>query len=232
MTVDFTHLRNQIIPSYLSTDKDDPYALIFVVNDSKNDTGELPPEDHIVAAAMQALTGLLLSENEETRTRVSAWLAGRIRKIVKRAKNAAWDKTAQTDVPYYESSFNDAKVRVFAPIQLSQQPPALKKLQVTGLQATVKHTLVVAEEMLIVNVDANLDMTTGKLIAQVGHAVQLFIMYADEEKVTAWFDAGQRVAVIPTDTMPSEDSVDIVVRDAGFTEVPAGSLTATALYRL
>lgn len=231
MTVEFTHLRNQVIPSYLSTDDDDPYALIFVVNDSKNDKGELPPEDHIIAAAMHALTDLLLSKDEDIQTRISAWLAGRIRKIVKRAKNAAWDKTTQTDVPYSEFSFNNAKVRVFAPMQLSQQPPALKKLQVTGLQATVKHTLAVAEDMLIVNVDANLDMTTGKLIAQVGHAVQLFIMDADENKVTAWLDAGQRVAVIPTDTMPSQDSVDVAVRDAGFTEVPAGSLTATALYR-
>jgi peptidyl-tRNA hydrolase len=228
MTADFTHLRNQVIPSYLSADDDDPYALIFVVNDSKNDKGELPPEDHILAAAMHALTDLLLSQDEDTQTRISAWLAGRICKIVKRAKNAAWDKTTQMDIPYSESSFNDAKVRVFAPMQLSHQPPALKKLQVTGLQATVKHTLAVAEDMLI---DAKLDMTTGKLIAQVGHAVQLFIMDADENKVTAWLEAGQRVAVIPTDTMPSQDNVDVAVRDAGFTEVPAGSLTATALYR-
>jgi peptidyl-tRNA hydrolase len=33
-------------------------------------------------------------------------------------------------------------------------------------------------------------------------------------------------------TMPNESEVDVFVRDAGFTEVPAGSVTAAAIYSI
>lgn len=226
-------LRDKIIPSYLSVDSEDPYAVIFVVNDTRNEGGFLPSEKDILQASTNALTALLLDSRPVVADALAVWMEGRIRKIVKRAKNSAWVKTQETDIPYTEASYGSATVRVFSPIPLSTQPPALKKLQVTGLQAEdIEPAVLEQESSLHIFVDDSLHMSTGKLVAQVGHAVQLFLMYAHEAKVASWRETGQLIRVTKEQTMPNESEVDVFVRDAGFTEVPAGSVTAAAIYSI
>jgi len=230
--VDYAHLRNQEIPSWTNQDDDDPYAMIFVVNDTKNELGELPAERDVLQASSLALTKILLDEDELTRVAVATWMSGRIRKIVKRARNSAWDKTANTAVPFVEAEYNSSKVRVFAPVRLSEQPAELKKLQVTGLQSEdLTERTELPDAYLAVSVPESLNMSTGKLVAQVGHAVQLFFMYANDAKVQAWVESGLAVTVKKVSKMPQEEEADAVVHDAGFTEVPAGSLTATAVFQ-
>jgi len=230
--VDYAHLRNQEIPSWTTQDDDDPYAMIFVVNDTKNELGELPAERDVLQASSLALTKILLDEDELIRVAVATWMSGRIRKIVKRARNSAWDKTGNTAVPFVEAEYNGSKVRVFAPVRLSEQPTELKKLQVTGLQSEdLTERTELPDAYLAVSVPESLNMSTGKLVAQVGHAVQLFFMYANDAKVQAWVESGLAVTVKKVSKMPQEEEADAVVHDAGFTEVPAGSLTATAVFQ-
>jgi peptidyl-tRNA hydrolase len=223
------YLRNRDLPSYQSKDEENPYAMIFVVNDSKDENGQLPAESDILTAATNAFILLLASDNEEVVERVEAWVSGRIRKIVKRAKNAAWDKLDAVEVPSFISGSHEAQVKVFAPMRIHDQPSELRKLQVTGLQATdVEPAAVVGKNFLEVFVDKKLNMSTGKLVAQVNHAVQLFLMSASDDRVDEWLMAGHFLRVIALEAMPEASEVDVVVHDAGFTEVPAGSLTATA----
>jgi peptidyl-tRNA hydrolase len=226
-------LRHKNLPSYQSEDAEDPYAVIFVVEDTRTETNMLFSEEDILQASTHALTALLLDSRVEVTEALTAWMDGRIRKIVKRAKNSAWVKTQHTKLPYREASYGTATVRVFAPIPLSTQPSALKKLQVSGLQADTGETNAnEGKPSLHIFVDETLDMSTGKLVAQVGHAVQLFLMYAYEAKVFSWLETGQLIRVTRTPVMPNENEVDVFVRDAGFTEVPAGSITAAAIYSI
>ena len=70
-------------------------------------------------------------------------------------------------------------------------------------------------------------MTTGKAMAQVGHAVQLFLMFANEADVQDWLDLGRPTHIRYATTLPTGADV-IAVHDAGFTEVKPDSLTVAA----
>jgi len=224
-----SHLRNKNIPSHLAKDEEDPYALIFVINDTKDDAGNIADEADILQASTLALVDLLLSDSAQVG--VQAWLEGRIRKITKRARGAAWDKASDVEVFYTEKTFGRATVRAYTPLRLSEQPQALKKLQVSGLQSeNISPKTDDAENYLHVYVDEKLDMSTGKLVAQVGHAVQLFLMYGDETKVLEWISSNQMNIVVEKVKSFPEDEPDVTVHDAGLTEVAAGSLTCVAYY--
>lgn len=221
------YLRDRVIPDFDSAESDDPYALILVVNDSKD---RVLVESEIYKASVKAVSQLLGDDSSEVREPVLAWLDGRIRKIVKRGRNKQWDDTA-TVSGFSEASFGTATVRAFAPVRLSEQPQALKKLQVTGLNAELDLTEEAVESALNVYVNRSLDMTVGKTVAQVNHAVQLFVMNGDQASVESWFENGQQVHFLYAPQVDDSFSADVIVRDAGFTEILPGSRTVAAVYR-
>lgn len=222
-------LEHLTVKDYTTEDSDDPYAMFFIVQENKNPDIVAPSEQDVLQAAMNAMVRLFESENPDVQTSLKAWMDGRIRKIVKRAKNTAWDRTGNTGFPYQEGTHRTAKVRVFLPIPVSQQPAELRKLQVTGLQVDSIADMPEPEtDYLKVYVNKNLAMSTGKLIAQVGHAVQLFLMGSDSEKTQQWLASERKVFVEKIDNIPTD--ADAFVHDAGFTEVPAGSLTAASKF--
>lgn len=232
MSLDF--LRNHDVPSYESVDDADPFALIFVVQDDRDEeTGEiLSTENDILSAAMVGLQKILLSNQEEVQDVVRAWMSGRIRKIAKRARKAAWNKVDILANPHVKVSYGNSTVIVFAPMRVSEQPPALRKLQVSGLQAEYLYPVDNDAPALRVVINPEVVMSTGKLVAQVGHAVQLFMMNANETKVNNWLNSGSVVLVLKDAVNEfDESSVDVAVHDAGFTEVAAGSLTCVASYK-
>jgi peptidyl-tRNA hydrolase len=76
-------------------------------------------------------------------------------------------------------------------------------------------------------------MSTGKAAAQCGHAAHLLVRQAAEPGRSAWIAAGLRVHLM--DDVIDDESwsrsvarAAVAVRDAGFTEVPAGTMTAVA----
>jgi peptidyl-tRNA hydrolase len=222
------------VPDFASIpDNDDPFAVIYVVNDSRDDEGNIAAEKDILQASSDALHRLLNDTNEEVTKRLSEWTSGRIRKIVKRARGAAWNKLIPLDVPHFHAESNGAEVLVFAPMRISEQPKEIKRLQVTGLNSNDYSSNEFSTEQgyLLVAVNDSLNMSTGKVVAQVGHAVQLFLMYGNEVEIENWADNGWPLKVVRAENLSEDTATGIVVHDAGFTEVPSGSLTATANYR-
>lgn len=209
-----------------------PFGAIFVVDGTKDEEGNIAAERDILQASTNALVQLLTSDNDIVKEAVEAWFAGRIRKIVKRASGAAWRKADALDLPHFVQEHNGARVMVFLPILIADQPKALKSLQVTGLNsADADPQTFENAAYLEVIVNDTLEMSTGKVVAQVGHAVQLFLTYGNDMEVQDWIANDTLIQVVRSKNMDESAVTGIVVRDAGFTEVPSGSLTAYANYR-
>jgi len=201
-------------------------AMVIVVNDTKNHTVY---EDDIFKASAKAVINLLGSDDLSVQESINSWLTGRIRKIVKRARNKAWDDTHSTEQKFSEATHASATVRVFAPMHFSDMPQPLKKLQVAGLEAEKTESNETLQNGLNIFIEKSLQMSTGKTVAQVNHVVQLFLMNGEEEKVNEWISNEFPVRFAFSETLDSYES-DIIVRDAGFTEIPSGSRTAIGVY--
>jgi hypothetical protein len=222
----YLYLQNRTIPGFDSPEQDDPYALILVVNDDKS---HIPEENDVYQASMEAVLTLLGDTDESVRESVNAWLDGRIRKIVKRARNKQWDDTTEVD-GHSEAVYGTAKVRAFPPVRLSEQPAVLKKLQVTGLNANRSENPSTAFSGLRVLVNQKLNMSVGKTVAQINHATQLFIMTGDPAKIESWFKQGNPIQVAFHSDLDDVVNPDSEVHDAGFTEVEPGSKTVVAIF--
>lgn len=223
-------LRTRVLPSF-ETPEEDPYAVVMVLKAVKDPEGNYPPERDIFQAASTALMELLLVDDPETQEHLNQWMNGRIRKLMKRVKPNQWETVLNSKVYHTVGVSGAAEVAVFRPVRISEQPDVLRKAQMSGLEVKDVSPFTVEDvPLLTVHADDNLHMSTGKLVAQVGHAVQLFLMYGNEYKIEPWLESGALISVQRTDTLPLLDTVDVIVRDAGFTEVPSGSVTVVALF--
>ena len=193
---------------------DDPLSMIFVVRDrSTDDDGNVvvPNESDAIDSAVAAMIGVLsyYDANCETNERVNEWIGSRIRKIVKRAHGSKWSKVldyalgnAETPhVPACYSSARGAGVIAFAPMRVSEQPRCIKSLQVSGLELS------------------------NPAIAQACHVVQIAFKSLDDDKYDDWRDNGF-CCKVDRGVIDDASEYDVCVHDAGFTEVPSGSLTA------
>jgi PTH2 family peptidyl-tRNA hydrolase len=86
----------------------------------------------------------------------------------------------------------------------------------------------------IVNCDLN--MTPGKIGAQIGHAAVLFMLQYSLSlgELTEWLKTGQTKVVLRAHTNDLEKIIAshpsiVSVKDNGLTEIPPGSLTVVAL---
>jgi hypothetical protein len=205
----------------------DPWSLSLV---ARVDKDPAPGHTDTLVAAARAVV-LLLSDprvtepDGELHDAVQAWRDRRIRKICRRARGAKWDRTA--GLPHAEATHGDAAVRVFAPHPRDEVPELLKPLQVGGLDLTDPEDLPVPgpDGVLTIRLTPGVGMTTGKAAAQVGHAAQL--AFERLPQAERWRAAGFGVRVLTGHpVLAAADRVD--VRDGGFTEVPPGTITASA----
>jgi peptidyl-tRNA hydrolase len=161
---------------------------------------------------------------------VLAWQDGRIRKVVRRARGAGWQRAAA--LPGIAVRHAGAELRVYPPVPVDAWPPDLARLQVGGTDlADPADPPPPLAGVPVVWLSPALTMTAGKAMAQVGHAAQVGWWASDWAARTAWQAAGFELAVRTADPadwpgllaagLPS-------VRDAGFTEVAPGSATAVA----
>lgn len=223
-------LRNHPLPDFTTVEEADPIVMLFVVNDDKNTS--LASSSVLEAAAQACMDTLTAPANEAA---VEAWLGGRIRKIVKRGRNKAWD-TALESLPNALGTVNEASVAAFAPEPSSSVPEALRKLQVNGLIYTddLRDVSELAPDphTLVVVLRKDLGMSLGKQVAQACHIVQLFAMNSDASQVEEWDAAGRHVKVAYVNGKEDIEALDTVVevRDAGFTEVAPNTLTAAGIY--
>jgi peptidyl-tRNA hydrolase len=221
-------LRELTLPDFKTVDESDPMALTLVVNTDRTEGVEPPSEQAVLIAAAHAVDLALTDERPEVKAAIQLWCAGRIRKLVKRARASAWTKLLTHPDHIATATHEGAQVAVFLPRAISEQPSELRKLQVQGLKFEVAfHHPHAAHDFLQVQVASDLSMTTGKLAAQVGHAVQLFLMHAPEAQVLAWWANGRAMHILYVERVEAEHEV----HDAGFTEVAANSLTVGANFR-
>jgi peptidyl-tRNA hydrolase len=161
---------------------------------------------------------------------VRDWQDARIRKVVRRARGAEWRRAEA--LPGITVTGKTAEVRVFPPVPLDGWPKELARLQVSGTDLDDPEPPAEADTTApVLWLSPDLDMSAGKAMAQAGHGAQLAWWELSDEERAAWRDAGFPLAVrtaAPGHWAELTASGLPLVRDAGFTEIAAGSCTVVA----
>jgi len=161
---------------------------------------------------------------------VRAWTDGRIRKVVRRARGAAWERAAA--LPGITVVHRSATIRVYPPVPADDWPPELARLQVSGTELEDPQPPgEVPAQTPVLWLNPELPMTAGKAMAQAGHAAQLAWQRLGPRLRSEWKQAGFELAVrtAAAGRWPELVASGLpVVRDGGFTEVAPGSCTVVA----
>jgi peptidyl-tRNA hydrolase len=170
----------------------------------------------------------------EWHEQVQRWTAGRIRKLVRRARGAPWARAAALGGVVVDHE--GAEVLALPPGPTDQLPPELNKLQVGGLDLPDPGRRAEARPEpgwpgVVVAVTPLSELGTGKAAAAAGHAAQLAALRMEPDRRGRWAEAGFPVLV----EHPGRDrwgslvkQVPVEVVDAGFTVVEPGTRTAVA----
>jgi peptidyl-tRNA hydrolase len=223
------------------TDEAEPWALNLVVRVER----ESPPHHtDVLEAAASATVRLLFDERASAQweSAITRWNDGRIRKLCRRARGTQWAATDELD--HVEVTVGSASVRAFVPVAVESQPRALHRLQMSGTEFLDSEPPVPAgihEPTVWLN--PTITMTSAKAAVQASHAAQLLAVAwhtKDSTAFLAWLGQGARVRVRVGDerfgalasyAQSTTSDIGVVIHDAGFTEVMAGSLTAVGLLR-
>ncbi len=161
---------------------------------------------------------------------VRAWTDGRIRKVVRRARGAAWERAAA--LPGITVVHRSATIRVYPPVPAGAWPAELARLQVSGTKLEDPQPPgEVPAQTPVLWLNPELAMTAGKAMAQAGHAAQLAWWRLGPRLRSEWKDADFELAVrtAAAGRWPELVASGLpVVRDGGFTEVAPGSCTVVA----
>jgi peptidyl-tRNA hydrolase len=214
-----------------SRDEGPQYALPLVIRVER----ATPPArtDALECAARAVLTLLTdprAGDDGEWAGLIRAWTDARIRKVVRRARGAAWSRAQ--DMPGITVTQRTAQVRVFPPVPVDDWPPDLAKLQVSGTDFTdPQPPAPPSPDLPTLWVTPEIPMTAGKAMAQVGHAAQLGWWRLGDHSRSVWQESGFDLAVrtaAPAQWATLVASRLPVVQDGGFTEVAPGSRTVVA----
>jgi peptidyl-tRNA hydrolase len=208
-------------------DEPDPLALVLVVDSRHHPEGGVAATvQDLCSAAADGLYRTLHSQDPETLRRVREWTDDRIRKIVKHARGKKYREAVESDLPHIVSRIGSAEITVFAPLRPSEYWPGLAHAQVAGLHAERLGTADPAA--LPVHLNGALGMSTGKLVAQLCHAVQQLDWEYPTETAT-WAASGRGVRATWDEAYPGAAGLASDVVDAGYTEIPPDSHTAWIL---
>lgn len=216
-------------------DEEEPWALNLVVRVER----DAPPQHTDLLEAAATATVLLLNDARASttwNTEITRWHDGRIRKLCRRARGAKWDATSVLD--HVEVTVRSATVRAFVPCPVDAQPAELFRLQLAGTDFDDEtEPGVVIPDAPSIWLNPRVAMSSAKAAVQASHAAQLV---AERWKavrpldVEAWLASGAPVSVRTANellwrALEQSSRFLVQVHDAGFTEVPAGSLTAIGL---
>lgn len=225
----------QALAAYRDPPDEAPWALPIVVRVEK---GAGPDATAVAEACATAVVRLLddprASDDGEWAADVGRWLDGRIRKVARRARGARWEAVAA--LPGVTVEHRGATVRAFVPTPTDAVPPEIAKLQVAGLELPVGPPSPETADALSIAVTPHVTMSPLKAAVQVAHAAQLArdaLVATNVHDLKRWRDGGFVVRLVRPDAAEWSRfarSAAVVVRDAGFTEIPPGTRTALALW--
>jgi hypothetical protein len=195
------------------------------------------PPAHSAACGAAATAVARLLDDERSRIggewhpAMSRWLAGRFRKHARRARGASWAR-AQL-LPGVNAVFDGAEVRAFVPWPVDAIPPEISRLQLQGFELDDPDPVAIAvpEPAGPVVIALATSLSTGKAAAAAAHGAQLAYATMSAQRLATWRGASFPVVVEqPTAERWAAlvDVAPVVVRDAGFTEVASGTVTAVA----
>lgn len=207
-----------------------------------------PTRSALLAAAARACAQLCLdariAPGGPWHEAYALWIDSQMRKVARRARGSHWEACGRLDtITAGEPATSDgaepaAVARAFVPGPVDAVDPLVARLQVGGTDLPADDPAPAPPGSLYLVVDDSLEMSAGKAAAQVCHAVMLLLAELDRDRVERWLDDGLPLAVRYRDAGPWErlaaaaDAGDpgvAGVRDAGYTEVAPGSLTAIGL---
>jgi peptidyl-tRNA hydrolase len=196
---------------------------------------EPPPKTELLNAAASAVAALCLdprSGGDGPWTQpMDAWCDAAIRKIARRARGSHW--AAAQDVPGVTARCGAAEARAIVPGPVGDIDRRIGRLQIGGTDVPGDDLEVGEGPVLWVN--PALEMTVGKLAAQVGHGAMLVVRLMTQEQARRWWNEGCPVRVRTASPAgwqrlldSDENGSAVAVRDAGFTEIAPGSVTVIA----
>jgi peptidyl-tRNA hydrolase len=197
-------------------------AMPLVLRMEKPPPLRTPVLEAAAAAALAVCLDPRAGPGGEWHEAVSTWVAGRIRKIARRARGAHW--AAVQELPGVTRTVGEAQVRALLPGPVDDVPRVVARLQIGGTDLA-PDSPGPAPDGPVIWVDAALEMTVGKAAAQVGHASML---YAAAHGLTAVPAFAVRDAGPAQWARLCADPAGVAVRDAGFTEVAPGTITCIA----
>jgi peptidyl-tRNA hydrolase len=174
---------------------------------------------------------------------VRDYCAGHIRKVTRRGRGAQWEATA--DLPGITMTDGDTQVRALLPGRVEDLDKRVSKLQVGGTDVESDDPPGPSDgQVLQIWLPPEPVMTLGKAMAQTGHAgmIAAALLAGDQRGLQAWIVAGLPSTVrrasgeewgaltraVAADGPAWKDDRLLAVRDAGFTEVAPGTVTAIA----
>jgi peptidyl-tRNA hydrolase len=215
-----------------SRDEGPQYALPLVV---RVERGAAPARTDALEAAGRAVLAFLsdprvTEPDGEWAAATRSWQDARIRKVVRRARGAAWQRASA--LPGIAVVHGSAEVRVFPPVPVDDWPPALAKLQVSGTDFEDQEAPAAPGPVTpVLWLNPELPISAGKAMAQVGHGVQLAWWELAPRERSEWkeldFDLAVRVATVGQWKELLASGLPVVT-DGGFTEVAPGSATVVA----
>jgi hypothetical protein len=190
-----------------------------------------PTRTDALEAAAQGVLLMLTTDRPDWAEAIAAWDGHRIRKVVRRARGAEWQRARTVDG--LDLARRTAQLRVYPPIPVDGWPPELARLQVGGTQLSDPEPPPPAPPgRPLVLLASDLEMTAGKAMAQAAHAAQLGWRASGPADRAAWAATGFDLAVRDASPAQWQAAVEAgapVVHDAGFTEVEPDSQTALVI---
>jgi hypothetical protein len=189
---------------------------------------EPPARTDALEAAARGVLLMLTAEREDWAEAVAEWDGQRIRKVVRRARGAAWRRARTLDG--LDVVQGGAEVRVYPPVPVEGWPPELARLQVGGTELGDPDPVPAPSTGApLVLLSPHVEMTAGKAMAQAAHAAQLGWRATPPQDQLAWQAAGFPMAVRDgtlTQWAAALAAGAPVVHDGGFTEVDPDTQTA------
>ena len=195
---------------------------------------EPPTRTAVLEAAARAVVAVCLDERAGEdgafAQALGQWYGHRIRKIVRRARNKAW-----RDVQSLPGVTVADRARAFAPSAVAEADPLIAKLQIGHTDLAYDEPGAPLSDAPVIYVDRSLDMSAGKVAAQVGHGSMMLAAAMSVDEARDWAETDSRLSVrevSATDfrTACAQDGAVVIV-DAGFTEIAPDSATVCALRR-